>query len=83
MCAVTRGREDTAYASQVSAWTLYRDYLIELQQSARGWRVLRIAHCLVEAKTFCPACIYHRDRAAAEEGGRALIDARLSKNRHF
>jgi hypothetical protein len=66
-----------------AAQPTYDYYLIELQQSDRGWRVLRIAHCLSEARSFSPACVYHRDRAAAEEGGRALIDARLSEGRRF
>ena len=60
----------------ISARTLYRDYLIELQQSDQGWRVLRVAHCLGGAKSFFPALVYHCDRVAAEEEGRSLIDAR-------
>jgi len=54
----------------ISARTLYRDYLIELQQSDQGWRVLRVAHCLGGAKSFFPALVYHCDRVAAEEEGR-------------
>jgi len=66
---------------QASAWTLYRDYLIELERTARGWRIVEIAHSMRAAKTFRPASVYHRDRAAAESGGRALIDLRISERR--
>ena len=38
----------------VSARTVYRDCLIELQQSDQGWRVLKVAHCLGEAESFFP-----------------------------
>jgi len=80
---MTGARREEGSAAPVSARTLYDYYLIEMQQSDRGWRILRIAHCLSDAKSFTPACIYHRDREAAEEGGRALIDARLSMTRRF
>jgi hypothetical protein len=83
MCAVSSDHEDSGRATQVSGRTLYDYYLIELQQSVRGWRVVKIAHCLSEAKSFSPAPVYHRDRAAAEAGGRALIDSRLSKGGRF
>jgi hypothetical protein len=81
MCPVSRQHEDGDPATEVSARTLHDYYLIELQQSVRGWRVVKIVHCLSDAKSFSPASVYHRDRAAAEAGGRALIDARLSKGR--
>jgi hypothetical protein len=64
----------------VSTLTLYREYLIELQQGDQGWRVLKVAHCLAEAENFFPALAYYCDRVAAEEHGRSLIDARV--NRH-
>jgi hypothetical protein len=63
----------------ISARTLYRDYLIELQQSDQGWRVLKLAHCLGEAESFFPALVYYCDRVAAEEDGRSLIDARVNR----
>jgi hypothetical protein len=80
---VRREHEDGGPAAQVSARTLYDYYLIEMQHSVRGWRIVKIAHCLSEAKSFSPAPVYHRDRAAAEAGGRAPIDARLSTARRF
>ena len=64
---------------QVSARTLYRDCLIELQQSDQGWRVLNVAHCLGEAESFFPALVYYCDRVAAKEDGRSLIDARVNR----
>ena len=76
-----RRHENNGRAATVSARGLYRDYLIELHQNELGWCILRIAHCLTEANSFVPACVYYRERAAAEEGGRALIDARLSGKR--
>jgi hypothetical protein len=63
----------------ISARSLYRDYLIELQQSDQGWRVLKLAHCLGEAESFFPALVYYCDRVAAEEDGRSLIDARVNR----
>ena len=64
---------------QVSARTLYRDCLIELQQSDQGWRVLKVAHCVGEAEGIFPALVYYCDRVAAEEDGRSLIDARVNR----
>jgi hypothetical protein len=66
---------------RASAWTLYRDYLIGLEQTRRGWRIVEITHCMVAAKNFYPSCVYHREREAAERGGRALIDLQMSKRR--
>jgi hypothetical protein len=83
MRAVSREHEDGGRATEVSARILHDYYLVELLHKLRGWRVDRIAHCLSEAKSFSPATFYHRDRAAAEAAGRALIDARLSKGRLF
>ncbi len=83
MRAVSREHEDDDPATHVSARTLYDYYLIELQHSVRGWRVVKIAHCLLETKSFSPVPVYHRDRVAAEAGGRALIDARFLKGRRF
>jgi hypothetical protein len=40
--------------AEISARTIYRDFLIELEENARGWRVVRIAHCLADAKAFRP-----------------------------
>jgi hypothetical protein len=62
----------------VSARTVYRDGLIELQQSDQGWRLLKVAHCLGEAESLFPALVYHCDRVAPEEDGRSLIDARVN-----
>ena len=64
---------------QVSARTLYRDCLIELQQSDQGWRVLKVAHCHGEAESFFPALVYYCDRVAAKEDGRSLVDARVNR----
>ena len=75
------GTSQNSRAANVSARCLYRDYLIELEHNNRGWRVVAIVHCLNKAKNFSPASVYHRDSAAAEKGGRALIDARMPKDR--
>ena len=76
-----QSRKDVAYSTDVSVWTLYNYYLIELQQNEQGWRVLKIAHCLSDANNFYPACVYHRVRSDAEEFGKGLIDARGPKSR--
>lgn len=72
---------NNGHDAKISARTIYRDFLIELEENARGWRVLRIVHCLTDGKSFSPAGVYHRDRIAAENGGRALIDARRQRKR--
>jgi hypothetical protein len=69
---------DTARAS---AWTLYGDYLIELERTKRGWRIVEITHSMIAARNFQPPIVYHRDRESAENGGRALIELRLNKRR--
>jgi hypothetical protein len=65
--------------ARASAWALYGDYLIELESTERGWRIVEITHSMVAAKNFRPPSVYHRDRASAESGGRPLIDPAARK----
>jgi hypothetical protein len=82
MRAVSYEHKDGSPATHVSARTPSTIITsLSLQHSVRGWRIVRIANCLSETKSFSPAPVYHRDRTAAEAGGRALIDSRLSKGR--
>lgn len=56
---------------------LYRDYFIDLEQSAQGWRVIAIHHRL-KGLSLMPPAFHHPDQTTAERYARAVIDAQLS-----
>ena len=57
-----------------TAYVLYRDYLIELEHGAQGWRVVAITHG-IRGPAIRPPMLYHPDRASAEQYARTIIDA--------
>jgi hypothetical protein len=55
---------------------LYRDYFIDLEKDAQGWRVIAVTHSLKGSSLIGPA--FYHSQAAAEQYSRALIDLQLS-----
>ena len=61
---------------------LYRDYLIELEHDAQGWRAMAITHG-VRGATILPPGLYHPDRASAERYAKTTVDAHSNADRRW
>jgi hypothetical protein len=62
------------------ARAFYRDYFIDLEQDAQGWRVIALTHSLKDS-SLPPPAFYHADQAMAEQYARAAINVQTSTRR--
>jgi len=60
----------------------YRDYLIELEHDAQGWRAVAITHALKGATRLPPRLCYP-DQAGAERYAKTTIDAQSTTGRRW
>jgi hypothetical protein len=67
-------------ARMKTATAVHRDYFIDLEQGAQGWRVVAIKHSRTDRKLLSPAFGWS-DRAILEKLTRAAIDQQLSPRR--
>jgi hypothetical protein len=63
-----------------TARTLHREYFTDLDQVARGWRVVEIVHSRT-GKSLLPPAFNYPDQATAERYAKAAIDQQLSPRR--
>jgi hypothetical protein len=73
-------REPREVGDVTSARVLYRDYLIDLKQDDKGWRVTSIAHSL-NKWIVRPPVFHYPDQTTAERYAKAAIDEQLTGDR--
>jgi hypothetical protein len=59
---------------------LHREYFIDLEQDAQGWRVVAITHSRV-GRSLLPPAFNYPDQVTAEQYAKAAIDQQLSRRR--
>ena len=60
----------------VRATTLHRNYYIDLEQDAQGWRVVAITHSLT-GRSLLPPGFNYPDRMTANKYAKAATDMQL------
>ena len=63
-----------------TARALHREYFIDLEQDAQGWRVVAITYSRT-GRSLLPPAFSYPDQATAEQYAKAAIDQQLSRRR--